>query len=77
MGSDGFHRMGFAGICVNGFCRGLLCGIRGVNGCRRNTKGAALRTPGSIPEKKSNMDLDEQIAQLMECKPLVEQQVPL
>ncbi|KAE8055602.1 hypothetical protein FH972_012431 [Carpinus fangiana] len=38
-----------------------------VNGFRR----------GPIPEKKSNMDLDNQITQLMECKPLVEQQVPL
>ncbi|KAE7998314.1 hypothetical protein FH972_002872 [Carpinus fangiana] len=37
-----------------------------VNGFRR----------GPIPEKKSNMELNEQIAQLMECKPLVEQQVP-
>ncbi|KAE7999813.1 hypothetical protein FH972_004208 [Carpinus fangiana] len=61
----------------DGFRRGLLYGIRGVNGFRRNTKGAALRTPGPIMEKKSNMDFDEQIAQLMECKPLVEQQVPL
>jgi hypothetical protein len=59
-----------------------------VNGFRRNIQGAALRTPGPIREKKSNMglnslpsdssdDLDEQITQVMECKPLVEQQVPL
>jgi hypothetical protein len=32
---------------------------------------------GLIPEKKSNMDLNEQIAQLMECKPLMEQEAPL
>ncbi|KAB8459548.1 hypothetical protein FH972_025274 [Carpinus fangiana] len=32
---------------------------------------------GPIPKKKSNMDLNDQITQLMECKPLVEQQVPL
>ncbi|KAE7997691.1 hypothetical protein FH972_002301 [Carpinus fangiana] len=63
MGSDGFHRNGFRrmGSVKMGFAG------KCVNGFRR----------GPIPEKKSNMDLDKQIAQLMECKPLVEQQVPL
>ncbi|KAB8873444.1 hypothetical protein FH972_026784 [Carpinus fangiana] len=52
--------MGSNGFRQMGFAR------KCVNGFHRS----------SIPEKKSNMDLDEQITQLMECKPLVEQQVP-
>jgi hypothetical protein len=69
MGFDGFRRnwfrqigfieMGFTEKCVNRFCGGLLYRIRSVNGFCRNTKEAALRMPGTIPEKKSSMDLDE------------------